>query len=73
MTRLTAGLEVINNEKQDIPVVVDANLVATVIEDWTGIPASKMIADEINSVLGLSAALEEKVIGQEFAKKSLRK
>ncbi len=73
LTRLTAGLEVINNEKQDIPVVVDANLVATVIEDWTGIPASKMIADEINSVLGLSAALEEKVIGQEFALKKISK
>ena len=73
LIRLTTGLEVINNENQDIPIVVDANLVATVIEDWTGIPASKMIADEINSVLSLSAALEEKVIGQEFALKKISK
>ena len=73
LIRLTTGLEVINNENQDIPIVVDANLVATVIEDWTGIPASKMIADEINSVLEFSAGLEEKVIGQEFALKKISK
>lgn len=71
LIRLTSGLKVINNENYDIPIVVDANLVATVIEDWTGIPASKMITDEINSVLELSAGLEKKVIGQEFALKKI--
>ncbi len=67
LKRLTAGLKVINDEAYEIPIVVDANLVATVIEDWTGVPASRMIADEIQSVLELSSQLAMKVIGQRFA------
>lgn len=44
---------------------VDEQAVATVISDWTGIPAGRMVADELQAVLGLSDLLKERVIGQD--------
>lgn len=46
---------------------VDAEVVAAVVADWTGIPVGRMQADEIHTVLALDAALEERVIGQPHA------
>jgi len=43
---------------------VDAQVVAEVVSDWTGIPVGRMQNDEINSVLALKATLEKRVIGQ---------
>ncbi len=43
---------------------VDANAVAAVVADWTGIPVGRMVKDEANSVLQLSDSLEKRVIGQ---------
>jgi type VI secretion system protein VasG len=45
-------------------VSVDAQTVAQVVAGWTGIPVGKMLANEIKTVLGLKAKLEERVIGQ---------
>ncbi len=44
---------------------VDEQAVASVISDWTGIPAGRMVADELQSVLGLADHLRERVIGQD--------
>ncbi|MBC9246813.1 type VI secretion system ATPase TssH [Paracoccus sp. 11-3] len=44
---------------------VDEQAVATVISDWTGIPAGRMVADELQAVLGLADHLKERVIGQD--------
>ncbi|GLK65506.1 type VI secretion system ATPase TssH [Paracoccus kondratievae] len=44
---------------------VDEQAVASVISDWTGIPAGRMVADELQAVLGLSDLLRERVIGQD--------
>ena len=46
---------------------VDAQTVAEVISGWTGIPAGKMMRDEINTVLNLKNILEERIIGQSHA------
>ena len=46
---------------------VDAQAVAEIVEAWTGIPAGKMRADEIQSVLDLHNNLEARVIGQPHA------
>ena len=47
--------------------VVTAQTVAEVISGWTGIPAGKMQADEINAVLALKEKIEERVVGQPHA------
>ncbi|RCW87044.1 type VI secretion system ATPase TssH [Paracoccus lutimaris] len=44
---------------------VDEQAVASVISDWTGIPAGRMVADELQAVLGLADHLRERVIGQD--------
>ncbi|MDO5622922.1 MAG: type VI secretion system ATPase TssH [Paracoccus sp. (in: a-proteobacteria)] len=44
---------------------VDEQAVASVISDWTGIPAGRMVADKLQAVLGLADHLRERVIGQD--------
>jgi type VI secretion system protein VasG len=46
---------------------VDEQAVASVVQDWTGIPVGRMVKDEISAVLNLAAALGERVIGQDHA------
>jgi len=46
---------------------VDANAIASVVADWTGIPVGRMVKDEIQQVLGLVDILERRVIGQRHA------
>ena len=43
---------------------VDANVVAAVIADWTGIPLGRMVKNEIDAVLQLADTLNARVIGQ---------
>nr|WP_321983228.1 type VI secretion system ATPase TssH [uncultured Lichenicoccus sp.] len=47
--------------------MVDAQAVAEIVENWTGIPAGRMRSDEIRSVLDLRRNLEKRVIGQPHA------
>jgi type VI secretion system protein VasG len=46
---------------------VDANAVATVVADWTGIPVGRMVRDEISAVLKLADTLDQRVVGQKHA------
>jgi type VI secretion system protein VasG len=46
---------------------VDAQAVATVVSDWTGIPSGRMVRNEIEAILNLSAVLGARVIGQDHA------
>jgi type VI secretion system protein VasG len=43
---------------------VDAQAVASVVQDWTGIPVGRMVKNEIDTVLKLADTLSERVIGQ---------
>jgi len=43
---------------------VDAQAVAAVIADWTGIPVGRMVKNEIQALLSLADTLEKRVIGQ---------
>jgi len=43
---------------------VNAAIVASVVADWTGIPAGRMMTDELAAVTSLPATLEKRVIGQ---------
>lgn len=47
--------------------VVDANLVAQIVAEWTGIPVGKMMDDEIARVLDLANILDKRIIGQSHA------
>jgi len=46
---------------------VDAQAVASVVADWTGIPVGRMVRNEIEAVLGLADTLGRRVIGQQHA------
>jgi len=46
---------------------VDANAIASVVADWTGIPVGRMVKNEVEQVLGLADILERRVIGQRHA------
>ncbi|MDC0659443.1 type VI secretion system ATPase TssH [Leisingera sp. SS27] len=52
---------------------VDAQAVASVISDWTGIPAGRMVQDELAAVLTLSDTLRERVIGQDHGLRTIAK
>jgi type VI secretion system protein VasG len=46
---------------------VDAQAVAAVVADWTGVPVGRMVRNEIESVMKLAETLERRVIGQRHA------
>ncbi|MEL6587332.1 MAG: type VI secretion system ATPase TssH, partial [Pseudomonadota bacterium] len=52
---------------------VDEQAVASVISDWTGIPAGRMVADELQQILTLSDTLRERVIGQDHGLRMIAK
>jgi len=65
-------LEDLQNElaelQGDQPLVfhsVDGSAVASVVEDWTGVPVGSMVKDEIESILHMTDRLRERVIGQD--------
>lgn len=52
----------------DAPLImpsVDAQAVASVVADWTGIPVGRMVKNELKAVLELGATLGRRVIGQQ--------
>ncbi|MFT7058031.1 MAG: type VI secretion system protein VasG [Pseudorhodobacter sp.] len=53
--------------------IVDAQAVATVVGDWTGIPVGRMVKDEIETVLNLETHLAKRVIGQDHAMRMIAK
>jgi len=46
---------------------VDEQAVASVVQDWTGVPVGRMVKNEIETVLNLSDTLNERVLGQRHA------
>jgi type VI secretion system protein VasG len=64
---LDKELKATQAESPLIPVVVDADLVGQVISGWTGIPAGKMMRDEVGTALALEDHLGARIIGQDDA------
>jgi len=50
---------------------VDEAAVATVVQDWTGIPVGRMVKDEVATVLSLAETLSRRVVGQDHAMKMI--
>ncbi|GGC07700.1 protein ClpV1 [Marivita lacus] len=53
--------------------IVDAQAVASVVGDWTGIPVGRMVSDELETVLNLKDHLAKRVIGQDHAMEMIAK
>ncbi len=54
-------------EENGIAQVVDAEIVAEVVSEWTGIPVFKLIEDESKKLMHMEKELQKRVIGQEEA------
>lgn len=52
---------------------VDAQSVASVVSDWTGIPVGRMVRNEIEQVITLPDILEKRIIGQRHALEAISK
>lgn len=59
-----AGLQ---GESPMVYLSVDANAIASVVANWTGIPVGRMMTDQLKSVLALEDRLRERVVGQDHA------
>jgi len=64
---LQAELHTLQGERPLILPTVDEQAVASVVEDWTGIPVGRMVKNEVEAVLHLADALEQRIIGQRHA------
>ena len=56
------------NHQGESPLIlpsVDAQAVAAVVGDWTGIPVGRMVKNEVQAVLNLDRTLKQRVIGQD--------
>ncbi|MFT4150233.1 MAG: type VI secretion system ATPase TssH [Paracoccaceae bacterium] len=60
-------------DKRKIYAHVDAQAVASVISDWTGIPAGKMVSDQLQAILTLADRLKDRVIGQDHGLEMIAK
>ncbi|MEM1141387.1 MAG: type VI secretion system ATPase TssH [Pseudomonadota bacterium] len=60
-------LQAIQGEAPLMSPQVDANAVADVVANWTGIPVGKMMGDEVAGVIALRDRLADRVIGQDHA------
>ena len=73
---LRAAMEAMAVAQGDAPMVfaqVDANAVASIVGDWTGIPIGNMVKDEIAGVLAIADNLKKRIIGQEHALEAIAK
>ena len=76
MTQLKDANARLSAAQGDSPLIlpiVDAQAVASVIGDWTGIPVGRMVRNEIETVLNLEQHLAKRVIGQDHAMKMIAK
>ena len=64
---LQTALHGLQGESPLILPSVDAQAVASVVADWTGIPVGRMVKNEIETVLSLADILNRRIIGQRHA------
>jgi type VI secretion system protein VasG len=67
LKELMGKLDEIQGESPLILPCVDAQVVASVVSDWTGIPVGRMVKNEIEAIMHLADTLEDRVIGQRHA------
>ncbi len=67
LATLNGELTALQGEAPLMRVTVDAQAIAEVVGNWTGIPVGRMVSNEIKTVLSLKEKLSERVIGQSHA------
>lgn len=73
LRNLQVELHEAQGEEPLILPTVDAQAVATVVGDWTGIPVGRMVKDEIETVLNLAENLRQRIVGQDHALEMIAK
>ena len=73
LTSLQDKLSVLQGEDPLILPTVDEQAVASVVQDWTGVPVGRMVKNEIETVLNLSTHLSKRIIGQDHALEMIAK
>jgi len=67
LAELHTQLAALQGEAPLILPSVDEQAVASVVQDWTGIPVGRMVKNEVEAVLQLADTLNKRVIGQMHA------
>ena len=73
LKKLQGTLLSLQGESPLILPTVDAQAVASVVQDWTGIPVGRMVKNEVETVLNLPKVLAERIIGQDHALEMIAK
>ncbi len=73
LRELQTKLAELQGENPLIMPMVDAQAVAAVIADWTGIPVGRMVKNELESLLRLADTLNQRVIGQRHGLETIAK
>jgi len=64
LSELQVKLAAMQGESPLILPAVDAQAVASVVADWTGIPVGRMVKNEVEAILKIADTLNQRVIGQ---------
>ncbi len=67
LQRALGELKELQGKDALIPLEVDAEVVARVVADWTGIPIGKMVKDEAATMLAFEENLRKRIKGQDHA------
>jgi type VI secretion system protein VasG len=70
---LHAQLKEIQGDSPLILPSVDEHAVASVVQDWTGVPVGRMVRNELEAVIHLTDTLNQRVIGQRHALEMIAK
>ncbi|NJA06522.1 type VI secretion system ATPase TssH [Methylococcaceae bacterium WWC4] len=76
LTELKSLQTQLHEQQGESPLIlptVDHQAVASVVQDWTGIPVGRMVKNEIETVLKLADNLEQRIIGQRHALEMIAK
>ena len=73
LSELQTQLLELQGEEPLILPSVDAQAVASVIADWTGVPVGRMVKDEVQTVLNLAEVMNKRVIGQDHGMEMIAK
>jgi len=67
LSGLQGQLHTLQGDSPLILPTVDEQAVASVVQDWTGIPVGRMVKNEVEAVLKLADTLNQRVVGQVHA------
>jgi len=71
LAELEAQMKKLQGEAPLVLPCADAQAVAEVLSNWTGIPVGRMVSDQIRNVLTLKEQLAARVVGQDHALEAL--